>query len=123
MDWHKKTVGRLAEEMACQFLQAKGLQLLTMNYHCFQGEIDLIMQHESEIVFVEVRKRSRTDYGNALDSVNPTKIRKIIKAATHFLQKQNSLYKVHSRFDVIAIHPINGRMQIEWVKNAFSVGN
>ncbi|MBV9576096.1 MAG: YraN family protein [Gammaproteobacteria bacterium] len=113
--------GEVAEREACQFLQTKGLRLLTQNYRCYFGEIDLIMQDQDDIVFIEVRSRRRIDYGNALESINKTKRAKLIKTAIHFLQCTNQLHKTNSRFDVIAIHPIHGKMQLEWIRNAFSV--
>jgi putative endonuclease len=119
----KKQIGKNAEEEACQFLQSRGFRLLQQNYRCYHGEIDLIMQDGNDIVFVEVRCRRRSDYGNALESINKIKIHKLIKAATHFLQMKKCLHKVNSRFDVIAIHPVAGKMQLEWIKNAFSVEN
>jgi len=117
---NRQQLGKQAELNACQFLQAKGLRLLQQNYHCYYGEIDLIMQDQDDIVFVEVRSRSRSDYGSALESIGQTKIKKLIKAATHFLQKKNWLYQVSSRFDVIAIQTTGGNVQLEWIKNAFS---
>jgi putative endonuclease len=116
---HNQQIGKEAENKACHFLQKKGLQLLTQNYRCYHGEIDLIMMDKDDIVFVEVRKRKRIDYGNAFETVNHSKRKKIIKTAMHFLQKKKWMYKVNSRFDIIAIHPVQNIMQIEWIKNAF----
>jgi len=116
----KQKIGDLAELEACQFLQAKGLRLLVKNYHCFFGEIDLIMQDQDEIVFVEVRSRSRIDYGTAAETIDDCKQSKLIKTATHFLQKKAWLYKVNSRFDIIAIHFKMGKLELEWIQNAFS---
>ncbi len=116
-------MGKQAEQKACQFLQSQGLELLEQNYRCFQGEIDLIMQDKHSIVFVEVRWRSRVDYGTALESVNTRKQNKLIKAAAHFLQKKKWLYQVNSRFDIIGIHFLSGKSEFEWVKNAFSIND
>jgi putative endonuclease len=116
---NRQQKGRRAEEAACAFLQDKGFHLLQQNYRCYYGEIDLIMQDGEDIVFVEVRSRSRTDYGHAGESINKNKQMKLVKTATHFLQKKGCLYKVNSRFDVIAIHVAAGNMQLEWFKNAF----
>lgn len=113
------TLGKKAEELACAFLEKQGLTLIEKNYRCFCGEIDLIMQDKQHVVFVEVRSRSRTEYGNALESVNYNKVRKIIHTATYFLQYKKWLYKVSSRFDVVAIHPIDGEMKLEWIRGAF----
>lgn len=111
--------GKDAELAARKFLETNGLRLIHQNYRCYFGEIDLIMQHEEDIIFVEVRSRSRTDYGQAEESVNQKKKAKLIKTATHFLQMKKWLYKVNSRFDVIAIHFKEGKMRLEWLKNAF----
>lgn len=116
-----KKIGDAAELQALQFLLKNGLRLLRKNYRCYFGEIDLIMQEQDTIVFVEVRKRSRVDFGTAFDSVNAKKRHKLIKTATLFLQMNNWLYKVNSRFDIIAIQPKAGNMQLEWIKNAFYV--
>lgn len=117
---NKLQLGQAAELKASHFLQTQGLHLLIKNYRCPYGEIDLIMQDKEDIVFVEVRSRSRIDYGTATESVNFNKINKIVKTATHFLQAKHWLYKKNSRFDVIAIHPVGGQLELEWVKNAFS---
>ena len=111
--------GKQAELAACRFLEAKGFKLLVENYHCYNGEIDLIMQDGNDIVFVEVRSRNRTDYGQAAETINKSKRNKLIRAATHFLQMKKWLYKVNSRFDIIAIHYLVNGTQVEWIKNAF----
>lgn len=117
--YNTQALGKLAEQAACEYLQTKGMRLLTQNYRAAAGEIDLIMQDKEDIVFVEVRSRSRTDYGSAAETINQIKKRKLIKTAMHYLQIKNCLYKVHSRFDVVAIHHHGDTMQIDWIKNAF----
>lgn len=119
MDSHR--LGQFAEEAAYQFLRSKGLQLIEKNYRCFDGEIDLIMQERSDIVFIEVRQRSSQDYGNALESITKVKMKKLIKTATHFLQKKRWLYTINSRFDIITIQTTQGKTDINWIKNAFWV--
>lgn len=121
MDVHKKEIGYLAEQMACDFLRKKGLKLLDRNFSCRVGEIDLIMQDGSEIVFVEVRSRSRDDYGNALESVTLQKQKKVLKTANYFLQKKKWLGNVDYRFDIIGIDGDINKPTIEWTNNAFSL--
>jgi putative endonuclease len=115
----RQAIGQRGEESACKYLQAKGLALLQKNYRCIYGEIDLIMRDQDVIVFVEVRCRSREDYGTALESINDNKIQKLIKTATHFLQIKKWLHKIQSRFDVVAIQSATGKIHLEWIKNAF----
>lgn len=117
----RKSIGQDAEQKACVYLQDQGLIVLKRNYYCYFGEIDIIMRDVDHIVFVEVRKRTCIDYGNAFESIIHSKKKKLIKTAKHFLQKKNWLYKVSSRFDVVAIHPVSGKEKLEWIKNAFSI--
>lgn len=112
----KKNAGNLAEQKACDFLLAKGLKLLTRNYRCYHGEIDLIMQDGNDIVFVEVRSRTCSDYGYATETVDYRKQKKLLTTATHFLQQKDWLDTVDCRFDVIGFFNNN----IEWIKDAFS---
>jgi putative endonuclease len=111
----KKSKGDLAEQKACDFLQSKGLQLIIRNYRCMHGEIDLIMSDKAEIVFVEVRSRTRADYGYAEETVDRHKQKKLLQSAMHFLQEKNGLDIFDCRFDVIGFL----KNKIKWIKNAF----
>ena len=113
--------GQEAEQQAYTFLLAKNFSLIEKNYRCYHGEIDLIMRDKDDIVFVEVRSRCPSPYASALESVNKTKMKKLIKTALHFLQKKHLLYKVTSRFDIVAIDIKVDGANIEWLKNAFEV--
>ncbi len=109
--------GEEKEQQACAYLTKHGLQLVVKNYHCKLGEIDLIMQDQETLVFVEVRYRKQNDYGGGLESVTRGKQRKIIRAAQYYLEtskKQN----YPCRFDVIAYAK---DQKINWIKDAFWV--
>ncbi len=119
MDEFSRLRGQRAESQASEFLQVKGFRLLEKNYHSRYGEIDLIMQDKDDIVFVEVRARSSVEFGNALESITRSKMQKLVITAKHFLQMKKWLYTVNSRFDVVVIHPVDNKLQLEWIKNAF----
>jgi putative endonuclease len=108
--------GFISENQACHYLQAKGLRLISKNYRCPYGEIDLIMQEKNTLVFVEVRLRTHTAFGNAFESIDSRKQQKLLKSATHYLQKNQLLDKVDCRFDVVGF----SNNTIEWMKDAFS---
>ena len=112
-----KQVGDAAEERASGFLQAKGLQFVARNYRPpgrGGGEIDLIMRdRDGTLVFVEVRKRSRTDHGGAAASVGHVKQRRIIFAARHYLLQLRTVPPC--RFDVVVM---DGDA-VEWLRAAF----
>ncbi len=92
--------GDLAENRALAHLQKSGLRLLTRNYRCRYGEIDLIMQAQQTIVFVEVRARSRNTFGGAAASVTWAKQKRLWRTAQHYLSTQR--LQAACRFDVVA---------------------
>jgi len=94
-------LGKWAEQQALALLQHHGFQLVQANYHSRYGEIDLIVQHDQELVFVEVKARASTDYANALESISLSKQRKMMKTALHFLQNHEEFQHFFCRFDVI----------------------
>ncbi|MFJ5447038.1 YraN family protein [Methylobacillus methanolivorans] len=112
-----KQLGDDAEALAANYLQSQGLSLLARNYRCRFGEIDLIMQQGSSIVFVEVRMRSQTRFGGAAASINVPKQQKLIRTAEHFLQQHGN--QAPCRFDAVLLTGLNTN-HIEWIQDAFS---
>jgi putative endonuclease len=112
-----KARGDAGEDEALAYLQARGLRLLQRNYRTpgrGGGEIDLIMQSaDGTVVFVEVRKRSRTDHGGAAASIGHVKQRRIIFAAHHYLLRWRQLPP--ARFDVVTIEATGP----QWLQAAF----
>ncbi len=112
---HKRAIGNQYEKIALSYLKQNGLKLIQQNYWCRFGEIDLIMQSNNSIVFVEVRFRKNINYGHPLETINLKKQIKIKKTASYYLQ-QKQLNNSFCRFDAVSIDNQNG---INWVKNAF----
>ncbi|MGV6826851.1 MAG: YraN family protein [bacterium] len=110
----KQLLGQDAEARASKHLQRNGLRIITQNYHCRGGEIDIIARDNEHLVFVEVRYRSNPRFGSATESVTAAKQQRLARAAKHYLQKNR--LDVPCRFDVIGLGPDN---QFDWVKNAF----
>lgn len=112
-------MGHPTEQIALTYLIDRGLALISRNFYTRFGEIDLIMKHQLELIFVEVRYRRETHYGLA-ETVNSFKQRKLIKAAQIFLQKYPENAWDSCRFDVIAISSSLNDPKIEWIPDAFS---
>lgn len=108
-------VGKKAEDVACSFLIKNGLVLVTRNYRCRFGEIDLVMKDADMLVFVEVRYRKNNIFGDGAESVDQDKQRKLIFTANQYLQEHPSSMPV--RFDVIAL---SADQTPQWINNAFS---
>lgn len=113
--------GKFIEDKVCHYLQEQGLQLLKRNFLCKLGEIDLIMQDKDTLVFLEVRYRRSTDYGDGLESITPYKQRRIISAAEIYCNKHNIHENIPCRFDVFAVAPAQNQLKVHWIKDAFQV--
>ena len=114
----KQRQGSYFEQQACEFLQGQGLILIAQNWQQPKvGELDLVMLEQGQawsiLVFVEVRQRQHSDFGDAALSVTAGKQRKIIKAARHFLQQNPQYHKYECRFDVIAYNTMNKKNKNE----------
>lgn len=117
-------IGRAGEAHALRFLEAEGLVLLVRNYRCRAGEIDLVMMDPAArvLVLVEVRSRSRSDFGSAAATVSQAKQRRCSLAARHLLMSRRELRRLRARFDVVAIDPSTppgGAPVVTWIRNAF----
>ena len=111
--------GKTAESQALTFLESKGLSLIERNFRCRCGEIDLIMLHDQDLVFVEVRYRRKDSFGGAVESIDSRKQRKIRMAAEAYLQQNETLMCKGCRFDVLAIDGEEERSSIQWISDAF----
>jgi putative endonuclease len=111
-----RATGSRAEQLAKSYLQQQGLRPVVDNWHCRQGEIDLIMRDRNMLVFVEVRYRKNSRYGTPAATVGHIKQRRLIHAANNYLQQLGTLPQC--RFDVVAV-TAEPELQIEWIRNAF----
>jgi len=113
-------IGQDAETLACDYLLKNGLNLITRNYRCKTGEIDLIMRDKDALVFVEVRFRRNQNFGSSSETVNYFKQQKLLRTAQFYLLQHRLTDKVPCRFDVIAITQATAQPAIEWIKSAFT---
>lgn len=115
MKLNQNNRGLAAEAVAAQFLQQQGLTLLTRNYSCRFGEIDLIMREGRTLIFVEVRLRSNLQFTSAADSIHHHKQQKLVRTAQYYLQQHD--LNLPCRFDVVLFSDSAQRTP-EWIRNA-----
>lgn len=112
--------GVAAEQLAAQYLRARGLKILARNLRCKAGELDLVCLDGSVLAIVEVRQRESLKFGGAVASVTKPKQRKIIRATQYFLGREKHWRNFSMRFDVVAIDGVpDGAHRVEWIKDAF----
>lgn len=114
-----KNRGDYGETVVLGYLKSKGYDILKQNFKAKGGEIDIIAQDGDSgyIVFVEVKYRRGTGFGDGLEAVNFAKQRRLIAAAKAYLYAENK-WDVDCRFDVISLF---GReeFEVEHIENAF----
>lgn len=78
-------LGQLGEEIAKDYLQKKGFEILEHNYKNKYGEIDLVCKDRNSIVFVEVKTRIGELFGGPEGSLNKNKVRRLIRNAQAYM--------------------------------------
>lgn len=107
--------GRAAEALAAGWLKTQGLKFVARNVRYRFGEIDLVMDDGEALVFVEVRYRSRADFGGAAASVTAAKQARMERAIRAYVASHPEARRRSLRADVVAV---SAGDRIEWIKNA-----
>jgi putative endonuclease len=107
--------GADAEQVAADFLVAKGMHIVARNFRTRFGEIDLVARDGESLVFVEVRLRTNDYFGGAADSVDVPKRSRVVAAARSYLAQMHP--EPPCRFDVVTLDGDSPR----WIRAAFDV--
>ncbi len=117
-----KRRGSAAERLAEQHVAAAGLEVIARNFRCRAGELDLICCDRGTLVIVEVRQRSRRDFGGPLASVGSVKRRRIRRSTEYFRIGSRHWSERPVRFDVVAVVGVpEGAHELIWIRDAFRV--
>ena len=111
-------LGSRYEALALDHLKHHGLGHLQSNYRVSGGEIDLIMQEQDILVFVEVRYRHSNSWESSAQSISYPKQKRIIRAAQQFIQRHTKHQRQQCRFDAICFDQQN---KADWIRDAFRV--
>lgn len=115
---NNRASGEHGEEIAARYLAHKGHEVLARNYRTRRGELDLITRHGGTLVFVEVKLRRSTVYGDPLEAVTQRKRGKIRRMAEEYLAKNEPSFE-EVRFDVVGILLRDFRAHVTHVEDAF----
>ena len=118
--YQRHILGRIGEDVACQYLQENNYEIIERNFECRQGEIDIIAKDKDEIVFIEVKTRTNSSYGNPIDSITYYKQKHIIKSVEYYLYKEK-LEKAFVRIDVIEVYSRGEKYYVNHIKNGISM--
>ncbi|HVT70991.1 MAG TPA: YraN family protein [Jatrophihabitantaceae bacterium] len=117
----KDAVGHFGEDLAARHLEAAGLQLLSRNWRCSAGELDIVARDGDVICFVEVKTRSTTAFGDPVEAMTPAKVNRIHRLALRWLDEHRDSVRWGSlRFDVVSVVRLApGGPVVEHLKGVF----
>jgi len=100
----KDAVGRYGEELAARYLANAGLTIIDRNWRCAAGELDLVAREGATLVFVEVKTRSTSAFGDPAEAITAAKAARIRRLGLQWLDEHREVYGWPDlRFDVVAI--------------------
>lgn len=109
---HNKDIGSLGEQLAARYLLKLGFAILARNITSRWGEIDIIAQTGTTIVFIEVKTRLSTTQGRAFEAFTTRKRQRMLRAVEYYCLT-NHLYNAPCRLDLIAIQLAPDRSLID----------
>jgi putative endonuclease len=98
----KDELGRRGEDVAVRYLEDRGLVVLSRNWRCRDGELDVVCTDRDRLVVCEVKTRSGTRYGPPAEAVTPRKAARIRRLAQQWLAAHHVRW-CSVRFDVVAV--------------------
>ncbi len=110
-------LGQKGEDIAARYLEQKGYTVQDRNWHCGHKDLDLVVTKDDTIVFVEVKTRTSTDWGDPQDFIDDRKIRRIVNSADAYLRFNQVDMDV--RFDIVSIVAESGEFKVEHIEQAF----
>ncbi|MBP93720.1 MAG: endonuclease [Flavobacteriaceae bacterium] len=114
---HHNELGDLGEQLAAEYLQAKGYAILERNYRFQKAEIDIIARHNNQLICVEVKTRNSDFFGDPQEFVTPGKVKLLVKAMDAYVTEND--IDLESRFDIIAVLKNKTTETITHYENAF----
>jgi putative endonuclease len=112
----RRKLGQWGEDQAARYLEAHGCQVVTANWRCTAGEVDLVVREGDWLAFVEVRTRRGRAYGTPEESITAAKLARMAAVAESYVYEH--AWEGNWRLDVVAIEVRVGQAPgIEWYKS------
>ncbi len=98
----KDVLGRQGEELAANFLEAAGLRILSRNWRCADGELDIVAADGRTLVACEVKTRSGPGYGSPLEAITRAKRARLRRLAVRWISVHDLLFDA-IRIDAVGL--------------------
>ncbi len=110
-------LGKAGEDHAVAYLRQEGYTIRHCNWRCGKKELDIVAQQGNELIVVEVKTRSSSEFGNPEEAITDRKIRNIVSSTDAYLRK--FCLDLPVRFDVITLIGSEEHFTIEHIREAF----
>lgn len=117
----RQALGLYGEDIVCRELERRGYALLARRYRTRCGELDIVARHGAWVVFIEVKARHDSSFGDPADAVTLQKQRRLVAMATDYVTR-NSLGETPCRFDVAAVDMSEQPPRVTIFDDAFRPG-
>lgn len=107
--------GQHGEELAVSYICKQGYSVLHRNWRYKYWEVDIVAMDAETLVFIEVKSRTNTSFGEPAEFVDWKKKRNLVKIAEAYLKIMN--FEGEIRFDIAAVYLET--QQVELIKDAF----
>src|SRR5689334_14896280 len=116
----KQQFGELGEQIAERWLTRHGWRVMQRRYRSGHRDIDLVVEREGTVAFVEVKARSGSEFGDPVEAVNWNKQRQLIRSASTWIERHGRPSESY-RFDVVGVLVEGDRVRVRHIANAFSL--
>jgi putative endonuclease len=118
----RQEFGELGERIAERWLKRKGWRVVQRRFRSGHRDIDLVVEREGTVAFVEVKARKGLAFGDPIEAVNWSKQRELVRSASVWIDRHGRPMESY-RFDVVGVLVEGDRVRIRHVQNAFSLQN
>jgi TIGR00252 family protein len=118
----RQEFGELGERIAERWLRRQGWRVLQRRFRNGHRDIDLVVEREGTVAFVEVKARKGLAFGDPVEAVNWSKQRELVRSASVWIDRHGRPAESY-RFDVVGVLVEGDRVRVRHVPNAFSLQN
>ncbi|HJQ20936.1 MAG TPA: YraN family protein [Gemmatimonadaceae bacterium] len=116
----RQTFGELGERIAERWLTRRGWRVIQRRFRSGHRDIDLVVEREGTVAFVEVKARRGTEFGGPVQAVNYRKRRQLERSAHVWIDRHGRAEESY-RFDVVGVLVDGALVRVCHVENAFMV--
>jgi putative endonuclease len=116
----RQRFGELGERIAERWLRLQGWRVVQRRFRSGHRDIDLVVEREGTVAFVEVKARHGTQFGDPIEAVNWMKQKELIRSASVWIDRHGRVAETY-RFDVVGVLVEGDRVRVRHIPNAFSL--